>query len=100
MSSTVQHNSWQLLAKQGCMVTGGCFLGVGCHVTSQATAHEDLKRLLGKAQAIDELESTIPSFIEKLMPYNYPPYVHVLRVSHSPVLHTTPQRMRQPLHLP
>lgn len=47
----------------------------------QATAHEDLKRLLGKAQAIDELESTIPSFIEKLMPHNYPAFVHVLRVS-------------------
>lgn len=47
----------------------------------QATAHEDLKRLLGKAQAIDEVESTIPRFIEKLMPHNYPAFVHVLRVS-------------------
>jgi hypothetical protein len=46
----------------------------------QATAHEDLKRLLGKAQAIDELESTIPAFIERLMPRNYPAFVHVLRV--------------------
>jgi hypothetical protein len=46
----------------------------------QASAHEDLKRLLGKAQAIDELESTIPSFIERLMPRNYPAFVHVLRV--------------------
>lgn len=51
------------------------------HFSQQATAHEDLKRLLGKAQAIDELESTIPSFIEKLMPNNYPAYIHVLRVS-------------------
>lgn len=47
----------------------------------QASAHEDLKRLVGKAQAIDELESTIPSFIERLMPRNYPAFVHVLRVS-------------------
>jgi hypothetical protein len=46
----------------------------------QATAHEDLKRLLSKAQAIDELESTIPSFVEKTMHKNYPAYVHVLRV--------------------
>jgi hypothetical protein len=46
----------------------------------QATAHEDLKRLLSKAQAVDELESTIPSFIEKTMHKNYPSYVHVLRV--------------------
>lgn len=51
----------------------------------QATAHEDLKRLLSKAQAIDELESTIPSFVEKLMPNNYPAFVHVLRVRHARV---------------
>jgi hypothetical protein len=56
---------------------GGVFL--------QATAHEDLKRLLGKAQAIDEIESTIPSWIEKLMPHNYPAFVHVLRVSGEPL---------------
>jgi hypothetical protein len=31
--------------------------------------------------AIDELESTIPSWVERLMPLNYPAYVHVLRVS-------------------
>jgi hypothetical protein len=49
----------------------------------QATAHEDLKRLLSKAQAVDELESTIPSFIEKTMHKNYPSYVHVLRVRPS-----------------
>jgi hypothetical protein len=48
--------------------------------TAQATSHEDLKRLLSKAQAIDELESTMPAFIERLMPANYPAYVHVLRV--------------------
>jgi hypothetical protein len=40
-----------------------------------------LKRLLSKAQAVDELESTIPSFVEKTMHKNYPAYVHVLRVS-------------------
>jgi hypothetical protein len=47
----------------------------------QAAADEDLKRLVSKAMAIDELESTIPSWVEKLMPHNYPAYVHVLRVS-------------------
>jgi hypothetical protein len=46
----------------------------------KATAHEDLKRLLGKAQALDELESTIPAFIERLLPQSYPAFVHVLRV--------------------
>lgn len=54
--------------------------GVMATALVKATAHEDLKRLLGKAQAIDELESTIPSFIEHLMPHNYPAYVHVLRI--------------------
>lgn len=54
--------------------------GVMAQSLIKATAHEDLKRLLGKAQAIDELESTIPSFIEKLMPHNYPAFVHVLRI--------------------
>lgn len=49
----------------------------------KATAHEDLKRLLSRAQAIDELESTIPAWIERLMPANYPAYVHVLRVRHA-----------------
>eukprot|EP00775_Hariotina_reticulata_P013535 gene13535-13661_t len=54
--------------------------GVMAQSMYKATAHEDLKRLLSKAQAIDELESTIPSFIEKLMPGNYPAFVHVLRI--------------------
>jgi hypothetical protein len=32
--------------------------------------------------AIDELESTIPSWVERLMPHNpYPADVHVLRMS-------------------
>lgn len=65
-----------------------------CLLLLQATAHEDLKRLLGKAQAIDELESTIPSFIERLMPRNYPAYVHVLRVREGATHDTqdSPQR--------
>jgi hypothetical protein len=36
--------------------------------------------LLSKAQAIDELESTIPAFVERAFPGLYPPYLHVLRV--------------------
>lgn len=54
--------------------------GVMAQSMYKATAHEDLKRLLSKAQAVDELESTIPSFIEKTMHKNYPAYVHVLRI--------------------
>ncbi|KAF8067423.1 hypothetical protein HT031_002471 [Scenedesmus sp. PABB004] len=54
--------------------------GVMAQSMYKATAHEDLKRLLSRAQAVDELESTIPAFIERLMPSNYPAYVHVLRI--------------------
>ncbi|KAF6258227.1 hypothetical protein COO60DRAFT_1693077 [Scenedesmus sp. NREL 46B-D3] len=54
--------------------------GVMAQSMYKATAHEDLKRLLSKAAAVDELESTIPSFIEKRMHKNYPAYVHVLRI--------------------
>eukprot|EP00878_Enallax_costatus_P003598 GHUV01003812.1.p1 GENE.GHUV01003812.1~~GHUV01003812.1.p1 ORF type:complete len:573 (+),score=199.32 GHUV01003812.1:368-2086(+) len=54
--------------------------GIMAQSMLKATAHEDLKRLLSKAQAVDELESTIPSFIERMMPRSYPPYVHVLRI--------------------
>lgn len=56
--------------------------GIMAQSMYKATAHEDLKRLLSKAQAIDELESTIPSCIERLTPHSYPAYVHVLRVRH------------------
>lgn len=48
---------------------------------SQATEHEDMKQLLSKAELIDEIESTLPKWIEAMMPHCYPPYVHVLRVS-------------------
>lgn len=54
--------------------------GIMAQSMYKATAHEDLKRLLSRAQAIDELESTIPAWIEHLMPANYPAYVHVLRI--------------------
>ena len=47
----------------------------------KATEHEDLKLLLSKAQVIDELEATLPKWVERLMPDAFPAYVHVLRVS-------------------
>ncbi len=47
----------------------------------QATKNEDLKLLLSKAEIIDELEATIPKFVERRLPRFYPAYVHVLRVS-------------------
>ena len=47
---------------------------------TKATEHEDLKLLLSKAQVIDELESTLPKWVERLMPDAFPAYVHVLRV--------------------
>lgn len=103
-ASTPQSSRWCLLCHV-CACLPCSVLGATPHfccwcVLLQATAHEDLKRLLGKAQAIDELESTIPSFIERLMPRNYPAYVHVLRVREGATQHTkhhnthkTPQRV-------
>lgn len=44
------------------------------------TENEGLRMLLSKAQAIDELEATIPSWVERLFPGLYPHYLHVLRV--------------------
>ena len=35
--------------------------------------------LCSKAQAIDELESTIPAWVEACFPGLFPPYLHVLR---------------------
>ena len=46
----------------------------------QVTQNEGLRMLCSKAQAIDELESTIPAWVEAWFPGLYPPYLHVLRV--------------------
>jgi hypothetical protein len=52
------------------------------HPRPQATSHEEIKQLLAKAQVIDELEATLPPWVERLVLRNcFPQYVHVLRVS-------------------
>ncbi|KAI3431652.1 hypothetical protein D9Q98_004699 [Chlorella vulgaris] len=45
----------------------------------KVTKDEGLRMLLSKAQAIDELEATIPPFVERFFPNLYPPFLHVLR---------------------
>jgi hypothetical protein len=54
-----------------------------CHLfapgCAQVTKDEGLRMLLSKAQAIDELEATIPPFVERFFPNLYPPFLHVLR---------------------
>ena len=46
----------------------------------QVTQNEGLRMLCSKAQAIDELESTIPAWVEAWFPGLFPAYLHVLRV--------------------
>ncbi|PRW33106.1 transient receptor potential channel [Chlorella sorokiniana] len=55
-------------------------ISIMTNTLDKVTENEGLRMLLSKAQAIDELESTIPSWIERLFPGLYPAYLHVLRV--------------------
>ncbi|KAL4440082.1 hypothetical protein ABPG75_003083 [Micractinium tetrahymenae] len=55
-------------------------ISIMTNTLDKVTENEGLRMLLSKAQAIDELESTIPGWIERLFPGLYPHYLHVLRV--------------------
>jgi hypothetical protein len=44
----------------------------------QATDEDGTKYLKGKAQLIEELESTLPDWVRR--PHWYPPFVHMLKV--------------------
>jgi hypothetical protein len=47
---------------------------------ARVTEHEALKMLLHKAVLIDELEATLPPWLERRFAGAYPRYVHVLRI--------------------
>ncbi|KAL4438682.1 hypothetical protein ABPG77_006286 [Micractinium sp. CCAP 211/92] len=55
-------------------------ISIMTNTLDKVTENEGLRMLLSKAQAIDELESSIPGWIERLFPGLYPRYLHVLRV--------------------
>lgn len=46
----------------------------------KATEHGDLKALLSRAQVLDELEATLPPWLERRWPHCWPAFVHVLRL--------------------
>lgn len=46
----------------------------------RVTANEGIRLLLSKAQVIDELEATVPRWIERRFCELFPPFLHVLRI--------------------
>jgi hypothetical protein len=54
----------------------------------QATDEDGTKYLKGKAQLIEELESTLPDWVRQ--PHWYPPFVHMLKVRSRQRFHTAP----------
>ncbi|GBF92276.1 flagellar associated protein [Raphidocelis subcapitata] len=64
------------------MVLMNLLVGVMCASASKAAQHEDLKALLARAQVLDELETTLPAWVERWMlgGKGHPAFVHVLRL--------------------
>ncbi|KAL6778251.1 TRP11A [Auxenochlorella protothecoides x Auxenochlorella symbiontica] len=55
-------------------------IGILTASLERVTDNEGLRMLLSKAQVIDEIDSTLPRFVENKYPHLYPKYLHVLRV--------------------
>jgi hypothetical protein len=51
------------------------------HALARITADESVRLLLSKAQAIDQLETTLGPWLSQLAPGLHPPYLHVLRAN-------------------
>eukprot|EP00887_Chlorella_sp_A99_P000537 scaffold17.g537.t1 len=62
------------------MVLGNLLIGVMTNTLERVTKNEGLRMLLSKGVVIDEIELTLPRWVERLFPYFYPKYLHVLRV--------------------
>lgn len=57
------------------MVLMNLLIGVMCNSMAQAVQYEDIKGLLSRAQVLDELDTVMPDWLERLMPQNYPEFV-------------------------
>jgi hypothetical protein len=57
------------------MVLMNLLVGVMCNSMAQAVQYEDIKGLLSRAQVLDELDTVVPDWLERLMPRNYPTFV-------------------------
>jgi Ion transport protein len=63
------------------MVLVNLLIGIMSNALNKVTEHEALKLLLHKAQIIDELEATLPRWLEdKYEAEWYPRHIHVLRI--------------------
>lgn len=62
------------------MVLVNLLIGIMTGTLEKVNRHEGLKLQLHKAEIIDELELTIPKWLEARFPQLFPQYVHVLRV--------------------
>jgi hypothetical protein len=63
------------------MVLVNLLIGIMSNALNRVTEHEALKLLLHKAQVIDELESTLPRWLEdRYQKEWYPRHIHVLRI--------------------
>jgi len=63
------------------MVLVNLLVGIMSTALNRVTEHEGLKLLLSKAQVIDELEATLPRWLEDRFEGQwYPKFIHVLRI--------------------
>lgn len=63
------------------MVLLNLLIGIMSNAMARSSEHEALKLILSKVQVIDELESTLPPWIERRFASSwYPDYIHILRV--------------------
>lgn len=63
------------------MVLVNLLIGIMSNALNRVTEHEALKLLLHKAQIIDELEATLPRWLENKFEKDwYPRHIHVLRI--------------------
>ncbi|PRW33312.1 transient receptor potential channel [Chlorella sorokiniana] len=56
-------------------------LGIVINSLEKVTEHHSMKLLLNQARVIDELESTMPRWLERRHPDWFPAYVHMLRIN-------------------
>ena len=62
------------------MVLLNLLIGLMTNSLDRVTANEGVRLMCSKAQAIDEIEAVLPSWVERKFPHLFPPFLHVLRI--------------------
>lgn len=62
------------------MVLLNLLIGLMTNSLDRVTANAGVRLMLSKAQAIDEIEAVLPSWVERKFPHLFPPFLHVLRI--------------------